>query len=275
MKSVKFTALGDIGVDIYPQTGQKYPGGMALNNAIYATRAGAISTVISAVGRDVAGATALSFLQKENVLVDKIKKIEGGKTQSIEVVLDSRKVQDYQNWDLGVLSDFIPDADDVEYLSTQDLAISFYLPEFANFFDKFAGFQFNKTLKVGDFTDLSEHGGDVQFLKNYKGKFDWYVLSIDENKRGERLEEFEKLIIDGGFSGLALLGDKGSTVIHAGKIYHESALDVKVVDTTGAGDSYVATFFTKYLQTSSIEQSMKAATESAAKTIQGYGAVVS
>ncbi|PIZ65631.1 hypothetical protein COY14_01885 [Candidatus Roizmanbacteria bacterium CG_4_10_14_0_2_um_filter_36_9] len=273
MESIKFTAMGDVGVDIYTQTGKKYLGGMALNNAIYAARAGAISTVISAVGQDAAGATALSFLQKENVLIDKIKKIEGGKTQSIEVVLDENKVQDYQNWDLGVLSDFSPNIDDGIFLSTQDIAISFYLPEFAHFFDKFAGFKFNQTLKVGDFTDLSEHGGDVQFLKNYKGKFDWYVLSIDVNKRGERLKEFEKLVVDGGFSGLALLGVMGSTVIHAGKTYHEPARKVEVVDTTGAGDSYVATFFTKYLKTSLIESSMSMATDSAAKTIQSFGAV--
>lgn len=273
MKKPTYTAVGDVGIDIYPQTGKKYPGGMGLNNVIHAKRAGAQASIISAIGDDLIGKESLQLLQKEHINTDHVSIIPGGETQSIEVVLDERKIQHYQNWNLGVLADFIPSKSHELFLTTQDAAISFYLPEFKHFFDAFAGISLPNTIKIADFTDLSEHGGDVSFINQYVGKFDWCILSIERKERSGQFEAFEKLMRDNNVSGLALLGPAGSKVIYQGKTYREPAKRVNVVDTTGAGDSFVATFFPTYLQSKSIVESMKRATHSAARTIQQYGAI--
>jgi len=273
MKTPTYTAVGDIGIDIYPQTGNKYPGGMALNNAIHATRAGAQASIVSAIGDDLIGRESLKLLQKEHINIDHVDIIPGGETQSIEVVLDEHKVQHYQNWKLGVMADFIPSREHKTFLTTQDGAISFYLPEFKHFFDSFARMLLPNTIKIADFTDLSEHDSDVTFIKQYRDDFDWCIFSIEREGRAGQSEAFEKLMRDNNTSGLALLGADGSKVIHQGKTYGEPAHRVKVVDTTGAGDSYVATFFSTYLQSQNLVESMKRATQSAARTIQQYGAI--
>ncbi|MDA1316545.1 MAG: PfkB family carbohydrate kinase [bacterium] len=273
MKQHSYTAIGDIGVDVYPQTGKQFPGGMALNNAIHATRAGAQASIISAVGDDRIGKKSLKMLQKEHINIQNVTIIPGGETQSIEVVLDDHKVQQYQNWNLGVMAEFIPSKIHEQFISTQDAAISFYLPEFKHFFEVFAGMNVSSTIKIADFTDLSEHHGDTSFIKQYIPQFNWYIFSIEREGREGQSDAFEKLMKDNHTSGLALLGSDGSMVIHNGKKYLEPAQRVKVVDTTGAGDSYVATFFVSYLQSGDLSFAMKQATKSAALTIQKYGAI--
>jgi fructoselysine 6-kinase len=273
MKKPTYTAVGDIGIDIYPQTGKQFPGGMALNNAIHATRAGAHASIVGIVGNDLIGKKSLELLQKEHINIDHVEIIPGGKTQSIEVVLDEHKVQHYQNWNLGVLAEFIPTQAHEQFLTTQDGAISFYLPEFAHFFDAFAAMHLPNTIKIADFTDLSEHSGDVSFIKQYTEKFDWCIFSIEREGRKGQSEAFEKLMQDSNISGLALLGADGSKVIHQGNIYQQPAKRVKVVDTTGAGDSFVATFFVTLLTSQDMNHSLKRATEKAAQTIQKYGAI--
>jgi len=268
-----YTAVGDIGIDMYPQTKKQYPGGMALNNAIHAVQAGARASIISAVGSDDIGNIAMKFLKDKNVNKEHVTKIIGGRTQSIDVMLDKHKVQHYGDWDLGVLADFVPTKKHEAFLATQDASISFYLPEFAHFFNVYAGMKLDNSIKIADFTDLSEHDGDVQFINQYQGMFNWYVLSIERVGRKARKEQFSQLVLDHKVSGIALLGSDGSMVIYDGKIYHELAKRVKVVDTTGAGDSYVGTFFAVYLRTCHIPTAMKSATKRASEIIQRFGAL--
>lgn len=68
-------------------------------------------------------------------------------------------------------------------------------------------------------------------------------------------------------------GKKGSYAYHEGKVYREPAAKVKkVVDTTGAGDAYTAGFISSYLQSSDIQESMKAGAEYAVNIIEKLGA---
>jgi len=60
-----------------------------------------------------------------------------------------------------------------------------------------------------------------------------------------------------------------------GNLFYQEALKVKVTDTTGAGDVYLATFLVQYLQTQDIAFSMKQATKNASEVIQYVGAIKS
>ena len=43
------------------------------------------------------------------------------------------------------------------------------------------------------------------------------------------------------------LGEKGAHVLHDNQLYHHKGYQVKVADTVGAGDSFLATFVASYL----------------------------
>ena len=56
------------------------------------------------------------------------------------------------------------------------------------------------------------------------------------------------------------------------RYYAQAAIECPVVDTLGAGDSYIAGFLYSYLQGRPIEQCMKAGAENASITIGYLGA---
>ena len=74
-------------------------------------------------------------------------------------------------------------------------------------------------------------------------------------------------------TGVALLGKRGSVVILDGRQYTQKAQSVAVRDTTGAGDTYLATFLVEYFSEKNITSAMMKATNSASQTIQHHGAI--
>jgi sugar/nucleoside kinase (ribokinase family) len=68
-------------------------------------------------------------------------------------------------------------------------------------------------------------------------------------------------------------GGKGSYAYYDGKVYHEKAVpEVKVTDSTGAGDGYTASFIVHYLKTGDIQDSMKSASQYSTKILTRLGA---
>lgn len=68
-------------------------------------------------------------------------------------------------------------------------------------------------------------------------------------------------------------GAKGSYAYYEGTVYHEKAVpDVTVIDSTGAGDAYTASFIVHYLKTGAIQSAMKSAAEYSTKILSKMGA---
>lgn len=78
---------------------------------------------------------------------------------------------------------------------------------------------------------------------------------------------------------LLKLGSKGASYIDKdNKIHHQNALhfdDLPIVDTTGAGDCFTASFTAKLVDNSTIEEAMKFATGCAYLCITKFGAMPS
>ncbi len=268
---IQYSAVGDIGIDHFVSSGKKLPGGMALNSAFHAQKAGAHASIVSAVGDDKDGDLLREFMSTHSLSMEGLE-ICSGKTNSVEITLDSQARPQYGLWDLGVLKGYHLTAHQKTYLSSQDIVITVHLPELRGMFDDVAGCTLHRTLKVGDFTDLSEYGGDMRILEEYKKSFGVYVVSIDEEieSRKERLRSF---VERENAMGIALLGPLGSSVFFHGREYYRKADPVAVIDTTGAGDTYLAYFLTSYLTEKDIPHAMDSATTQAALTIGHVGAL--
>ncbi len=270
-QTITFAAVGDIGIDHFISSGNKLPGGMALNSAFHAQKAGALASVVSALGDDADGAFIRRFVMENGIKATALEMIQGP-TNKVEITLDSAARPVYGTWDLGVLAEYRLTSFQKKYLQSQDIVITVHLPELRGMFDDVAGCTLPNTLKVGDFTDLSEYHGDIGVLSQYSGAFDVYVVSIDEDisARRAKLKSFvkkEKVM------GIALLGAEGSYVFFHGREYYHKADHVSVVDTTGAGDTYLAYFLTSYLTEKDIARAMDIATSEAARTIGHVGAI--
>jgi fructoselysine 6-kinase len=67
------------------------------------------------------------------------------------------------------------------------------------------------------------------------------------------------------------LGEKGALFSRNGKRYTQGIKPIEVVDTMGAGDSFIAGFLTTYIKNKDIEQALDYAADCAAKTCTFYG----
>lgn len=75
-----------------------------------------------------------------------------------------------------------------------------------------------------------------------------------------------ELINQGAKAAVLTLGQEGSLALFDGRIFHGEAEPVDAIDTTGAGDSYIAGFLAAYLKGASIPNSMAAGHARAALT---------
>ena len=71
---------------------------------------------------------------------------------------------------------------------------------------------------------------------------------------------------------VAMRGPKGSMAWDGETFYHQDAIDCVVVDTLGAGDSYIAGFLLARLAGKSMPECMRAGSENSAVTIGYLGA---
>lgn len=67
------------------------------------------------------------------------------------------------------------------------------------------------------------------------------------------------------------LGSKGALFSKKGKQFYQPIIETKVVDTMGAGDSFIAGFLIKYSETNSIEDSLEFAAKCAAHNCTFHG----
>lgn len=82
-----------------------------------------------------------------------------------------------------------------------------------------------------------------------------------------------KVLINKGVNIIIItLGSEGVLYIDQQQTVHYPAFEVNVVDTTAAGDSFIAGFATEYLKTNNIKKSVERGQSTASLTIQKMGA---
>ena len=112
--------IGDNCIDSYDETGKYYPGGNAVNVAVYLRRMGVESSYVGAVGNDENGERLRRVLLEKGVDVSRLRVIDGPTAVSHVRMLDGDRV--FGAYEEGVMADFRPTQEDVEFLCIHDLA---------------------------------------------------------------------------------------------------------------------------------------------------------
>lgn len=260
---MKLCAIGDNCIDYYPELGKGYPGGNPVNVAVYFRREGGESSYIGAVGTDDFGKLLVAGLNSKSVDTSHIHIVDG-KTALTEVkLIDGDRV--FGDYDEGVMADFALSPEDRDFVLKHDLIISGFWghcnQEFKGF--KAAGIKtaFDFATKLEDpavreliadidYAFFSYDADDLEWLKNYM----------------QTVHSRESQLI------VATRGEKGS-ICFDGKDFHEGGIiPCDLVDTIGAGDSYIAAFLHSILSGNSISESMIRGAKSSAITIAYKGA---
>jgi fructoselysine 6-kinase len=265
---IRLASIGDFCVDYYVDGTNCSLGGTAFNAAVQAQRAGAQSSVLSAIGTDEFGDRFIAASKTLRINTERLRR-SAGKTSRVFVRLDETKTPDFYDWDLAVLADFALTQDDCAFLRTHDAARNILLLGLESQFEQFCAFDLPNTLKVADFAGGSQYSVPIDAISAFAPQVDILIRSVENSTELEALEQiskdYQRLVI-------GTLGKAGSIAFLNGEKYAQPTLTVEAVDTTGAGDAYIAHFVVTYLRTKDLQESMRLATIAAVETVLAQGA---
>lgn len=263
---MKLAAVGSNCVDFYSniENGKAYPGGGPVNMAVYTVRLGGNASYIGPVGDDVYGKIMCQAITDKGVDVSHLH-VKPGKTAvtQVELVNGERVFGDY---DEGVLADYTLSDEDLDFIAAHDVVV-------CDLWGKVEG-QFRQMKERGITTafDCATRPEDEasQIAMPYT---DYLFFSSDDGDTPLLREQMQRYHAQGPKLVIAMLGEHGSLCFD-GQQFHSFGIVPcdDLVDSMGAGDSYIAGFLFGMTEGLSIEQAMEKGAANATQTLKYFGA---
>jgi fructokinase len=256
--------FGEVLWDIFPT--HKKIGGAPLNVALRMNSMGVETTMISRVGADENGEDILSFLNNQEVTTDFIQVTNEYKTGAVHVMINEKGNASYDilypsAWDKIVETELmdkvIAEADVFVFgsLASRDEVARKTL---ISLLDKAKYKVFDANLRAPYYT--------TEVLRELMEKADFIKLNDEELREisrelGSPYNSFEqniKFIAEKTNSKQVCVtkGEFGAVLYYNNKFYYNSGYFVKVVDTVGAGDSFLASLLIRLLRGKSPQKAL-------------------
>ncbi|WP_046173612.1 fructoselysine 6-kinase [Domibacillus indicus] len=259
---MKIATVGDNCMDVYKASGKAYPGGNPVNVAVYLKELGADSAYIGWVGTDSYGDKMIKAIQDKGVDITCLSRKEGKTAVTfVELVENDRAFGEYNE---GVMADFSLTQEELSFIGTHQLVHAGIWGHAASYYSSFK----KRGLATSfDFSDKLNHS-----LVNTLPRFvDYSFFSYTKDDDFIRL--FLKKVKNlGSKIVVATLGENGALAYDGEQFYQCGVVEKNVVDTMGAGDSFISGFIYGILDGLPVSKCLELGTETAAKTIRYFGA---
>ncbi|MBZ4668462.1 MAG: carbohydrate kinase [Defluviitaleaceae bacterium] len=260
---MRVAAIGDNCIDVYPKLGRKYPTGNVVNTGVNLKKLGIPVSIISTTGSDDNGKWMYETLEKEKLNLSHFKITEG--ITAITYMDMNGLDRVHGEYVEGVLENMVFDEEDIRFASEHTLVHTALwgkaentLPDIRNlnknilisfdYADRLNHEIIEKTLPFVDYGFFSYHEGRDKFIEEYL---------IDKVNKGMKV-------------AVATFGDKGSLAFDGVKFYEGKVYEAEVVNTVGAGDSFIAGFLYGILSHYPIEQCLDQGAKIAAKVVSVF-----
>ncbi|MDI7659038.1 aminoimidazole riboside kinase [Cronobacter universalis] len=253
--SAKVWALGDAVVDLLPDGHGRLlqcPGGAPANVAVGVARLGGASGFIGRVGRDPFGAFMTQTLKDENVDTRAMHQDPAHRTSTVVVALDDRGERSFTfmvrpSADLFLTADDLPPFGAGEWLHVCSIALCAQ-PSRDTAFEAMArikragGFvSFDPNIREDLWPDTAQLR---ECVERALAQADMVKLSLEELAFIAGADDEESALALTRRHAIPLLlitrGAEGVDACFNGALHHYPAVQVECVDTTGAGDAFVA-----------------------------------
>jgi len=260
---VSLIGVGDNTIDRYIDMNMMYPGGNAVNVSVFFKRMGGEACYLGWLGDDRRGHLVLDSLQAEGVDVSHCR-VVAHPTGRCDVEL--------RGGDRHFIGSF-PGARNLIHLTERDFDhISSYDIIHTSIYS-FIEPQLQSLKQVSNLLSF-DYSSDWthEYLKTTLPRVDTAFLS-SPNLNDAMVEKLIKWI-QAECRGLAVItrGVKGSVAYDGYEIVHQGTVETDVIDTLGAGDSFIARMLYETQMDVELGEAMSLAAESAAKTCTYYGA---
>ena len=263
---MKLAAVGSNCIDHYNNLngGTSYPGGGPVNMAVYTVRLGEQASYIGPIGTDGFGKIMYDAVKAKGVDVSHMHVRQGTTAVTQVELIDGERV--FGDYDEGVLADYVLSEEDMDFICEHDVVV-------CDLWGKVEG----------QYKDLKERGMTTAFdcatrpedkeAKTAMPYTDYLFFSSDEGDTEELRKQMKEYHDKGPKLVLAMLGTAGS-LCYDGEKYHSYGIVEcdHVVDSMGAGDSYIAGFLCGIVEGLSIEECMHKGAATATETLKYFGA---
>lgn len=269
-------------MDVYDNIGDaSYPGGNPVNVAVYVKRLGGDASYVGAVGTDESGARMMEAVKSKGVDISHMQILEGKTAVSHVKLMGGERV--FGDYEEGVLKEFRLRPQDITFLCGHDLLVTGIwgmiekdLPQIAgkipvafDFANKFAHENVDIAIPYVTYAFFSY---DVESKADFKLRYNKLGCQPRDLEE-EQLKEFMRAMQKKGPQAIIVtLGEGGSIAWDGRNFYTCGIVPCKVVDTMGAGDSFIAGFLYGILKGLTMPEAMKAGAQNSAVTLGYFGA---
>lgn len=259
---VKIVSMGDNVVDCYLSRDTMFPGGNCLNVSVFVRKFGGESAYLGAIGHDAAGDTIFQALTQEGVNTSHLRRLDGPTAYCIIGHRNADRV--FVTFDLGI-SMFEPTQDDFDFIAGYD------------------------AVQIGQSSGLDAHLPRIASLLplsyDFSNKYDdtkieriaplCYLASVSagDDSRDHALELMRSVLAKGAKWCLVTRGSQGAILGRGDEVFEVPAAKADLVDTLGAGDTFIARTLFGLVKGEAPAELLSAAALEAAGTCSYYGAV--
>ena len=262
---MKILSIGDNCIDNYSELGRRFPGGNSLNVAVYAQRVpGVEADYIGVMGDDEAGDFMVDQMKRAGLRTDNVIRLHGESAVTTILIRGGDRI--FANYVEGVQKDAKFPSVLLPKVRTYDLVHYSvwgfgrgHIPWIKRAGRPLLSFDFSNQLQH-DALEVMPHL-DYSF---FSGK-ELIMKGIDPEEELKKLKARTPGIV------VMTLGEHGSLVYDGKKVHRGKAKPVEVVDTLGAGDSYIAAFLCARLKGASIPDAIEKGHVAATETCRRLG----
>lgn len=259
---MKIATVGDNCMDVYENLGEAFPGGNPVNVAVYFNRLDENASYTGAVGTDHYGTLMKKSLMEKRVDVSHVQVLEGSTAITQVTLTDGERI--FGEYREGVLPEFQLREDDYTFIGNHDLM---HTGLWGMMEDHLARIQEMGVPVSFDFATKLEDPVIEKAIEHV----DYAFFAYDEDD--DMIREYMKKIHARGPSMVVVtLGENGSIAYDGNRFYKQGIISVEVVDTMGAGDSFIAGFMKGILEERTIQASMELGAWNASETLKYTGA---
>lgn len=262
--AIRAVAVGDNCIDsyVYPIK-QEFVGGNAVNVAVALHRNGISSSYVGVVGDDEYGGTVLEGLKAAGVDVSHARRLKGDTAVTRVELRNGDRV--FLEERLGVTANLTLDEKTLEFIAQHSLVHNTHLGHTAGFVP---GFKEAGLLVSFDYSTMEDRelvGETIEYV-------DIAFASFPEQDRLKAIELAKALVARGPRIAVVTMGEAGSVAFDGRNVWRQLAVPVEgIVDTLGAGDSFIGAFLSGWLKGKDMAAALQEAAVQSANNCRHFG----
>jgi sugar/nucleoside kinase (ribokinase family) len=256
-------------------------GGDAFNESVILSRLGKKTGLIGHIGRDIAGEMIIKRCIEEGICYDGLFLDPEGETRINIVLIDPEGQRKFLKTQNQVSRSFLPEDIDYELIKRARAVslASIFSSKLRNTDTIFKIVQTAREHQIITFADMvpMTGGEGMADLKGILPYLDYFLPNFEEARmltgENEPDQMADSLLQNGVRNVIIKLGKDGCLIKNKKERHLLQAFPAKAIDTTGAGDNFVAAFIASILDGNNLRDSGDFANAAAALSTEAAGAV--